>query len=93
MKKILALSMVSWVVACTERSSATAGEPGGTLVISALADPGTLFPPFAVTNEAKQITEQIFDYLADVGPELNTLDEKAFRPGLADRRSSHERLR
>lgn len=85
MKKFLAPSIVLWVVACTERSPATAREPGGTLVISALADPGTLFPPFAVTNEAKQITEQIYDYLADVGPELNTLDEKAFRPDLADR--------
>jgi len=85
MKKFLALSIVSWVVACTERSPGPAGEPGGTLVISTTVDPGTLFPPFALTIQAKQITEQIYDYLADVGPELNTLDEKAFRLGLADR--------
>ncbi len=84
MKKFLALSVVSWVVACTERSLSAAGEPGGTLVISTTADPGTLFPPFALTNQAKQITEQIYDYLADVGPDLNTLDEKGFRAVLAD---------
>jgi peptide/nickel transport system substrate-binding protein len=35
--------------------------------------------------QAKQITEQIYDYLADVGPDLNTQDEKTFRPALADR--------
>jgi peptide/nickel transport system substrate-binding protein len=85
MKKFLALSFVPWVVACTERSPNAAGEPGGTLVISTTADPGTLFPPFGVTVQAKQITEQIYDYLADVGPDLNVQDEKAFHPVLADR--------
>ena len=85
MKKFLALSVLPWVVACTERSLSAGGEPGGTLVISTTADPGTLFPPFALTNQAKQITEQLYDYLADVGPDLNTLDEKGFRAVLADR--------
>jgi peptide/nickel transport system substrate-binding protein len=55
------------------------------LVIATTADPGSLFPPFVTTIQAKQITEQIYDYLADVGPELDTRDEKKFRPGLADR--------
>ncbi len=85
MKKLVALSFVSWVVACTERSPDAERDPGGTLVISTTADPGTLFPPFAFTIQAKQITEQIYDYLAEVGPDLNTLDEKTFRPALADR--------
>jgi len=38
-----------------------------------------------VTTQAKQITEQIYDYLADVGPGLDTRNEKSFRPQLADR--------
>jgi len=49
------------------------------------ADPGTLFPPFGITAQAKQITEQLYDYLADVGPDLNTRNEKGFRSALADR--------
>ena len=85
MKKLLALSSIWWVLGCTDLSRGADREPGGTLVISALADPGTLLPPFATTNEAKQITEQIYDYLAEVGSGLNTLDEKEFRPALADR--------
>jgi peptide/nickel transport system substrate-binding protein len=85
MKKLVAVSFVSCVIACTELTPDSARDPGGTLVISATADPGTLFPPFAFTNQAKQITEQIYDYLADVGPDMNTLDETTFRPALADR--------
>jgi peptide/nickel transport system substrate-binding protein len=86
MKRLVTLSFIPWVVSCTERLPArTAGEPGGTLVISTTADPGTLFPPLIVRTQAKQITEQIYDYLADVGPEMNTRGDDGFRPMLADR--------
>ena len=85
MKQLVALSLVLSVFACGERSrSGATGETGGTLVISTTADPGTLFPPFIVQTQAKQITEQIYDYLADVGPELDTRDEKKFRAALTD---------
>jgi peptide/nickel transport system substrate-binding protein len=74
------------VVGCTERAPAPgAAEIGGTVVVSATGDPGSLFPPFVVSPEGKEITEQIYDYLADVGPDLNTADEKGYRLGLADR--------
>jgi peptide/nickel transport system substrate-binding protein len=72
-------------VSCTERAADVPRESGGTLVISTTADPGTLFPPFAFTNQAKQIGEQVYDYLAVVGPELNTSDDSTFRPVLTDR--------
>jgi len=85
MKELVALSLAVSMLACSERSSSSAaGETGGTLVISTTADPGTLFPPFIVQSQAKQITEQIYDYLADVGPELDTRDEKKFRAALTD---------
>jgi ABC-type dipeptide transport system, periplasmic component len=75
-----------FVVGCTERAPVpgTAGL-GGTVVVSATGDPGSLFPPFVVSQEGKQITEQIYDYLADVGADMNTADEKGYRLGLADR--------
>jgi peptide/nickel transport system substrate-binding protein len=70
---------------CSEHAgNNTAGEPGGTLVISTTADPGTLFPPLILTTQGKQISEQIYDYLADVGPEMNTRGEKGFRAQLTD---------
>lgn len=86
MKTLAFAAMVFLVCSCTERSrGVTAADAGGTLVIATTTDPGSLFPPFVMTTQAKQITEQIYDYLADVGPELDTRDEKKFRPALADR--------
>jgi peptide/nickel transport system substrate-binding protein len=84
MRKLVVPALVVLATACGERSGAPGGDPGGTLVISTTTDPGTLFPPLVVTTQAKQITEQIYDYLADVGTDLNTHNENGFRRELAD---------
>jgi len=85
MRKAAAVLLTLCTAACSEHSrNTTTGEPGGTLVISTTADPGTLFPPLIGTTQGKQIAEQIYDYLADVGPEMNTRGEKGFRPQLTD---------
>lgn len=85
MRETAAALLALCIAACSEHSgNTTAGEPGGTLVISTTADPGTLFPPLIGTTQGKQISEQIYDYLADVGPEMNTRGEKGFRPELTD---------
>src|ERR1700737_1520495 len=85
MKKAAAVLLTLVVATCSEHSrDTTSGEPGGTLVISTTADPGTLFPPLIRTTQGKQISEQIYDYLADVGPEMNTRGEKGFRAQLTD---------
>ena len=86
MKRIVVIALVLLIGGCTEGAPGTGhADTGGTLVIATTADPGTLFPPFGITTQAKQITEQIYDYLADVGPDLNTRNEKGFRSALADR--------
>jgi len=85
MRRAVAVLLTLCTVAFSERSdNAATAEPGGTLVISATMDPGTIFPPLVATVPGKQIAEQIYDYLADVGPELNTRSEKGFRPQLTD---------
>jgi peptide/nickel transport system substrate-binding protein len=85
MRKAAAVFLTLSITACSERSGkATAKEAGGTLVISTTSDPGTLLPPLILTTQGKQISEQIYDYLADVGPEMNTRGEKGFRPQLTD---------
>jgi len=86
MKQSLALLLFPLIAACSEKTSrGVEGEPGGTVVIATTADPGTLFPPMMRFTSAKQITEQIYDYLADVGPDMNTLSDEGFRPQLSDR--------
>lgn len=79
----IVFAFLAW--GCAEHApGARAADAGGTLVIATTQDPGTLFPPFTYTSQGKQITEQIYDYLADVGPDLNTRNEKGFRPALSD---------
>ena len=86
MRKLAVIALAFFAGGCTEHPPGTGpADAGGTLVISTTGDPGTLFPPFASTVQAKQITEQIYDYLADVGSDLNTRNEKGFRLGLSDR--------
>jgi len=85
MRKTPAVLLTLCIAACSEHSrNSAAEETGGTLVISTTGDPGTLFPPLIRTTQGKQISEQIYDYLADVGPEMNTRGEKGFRPQLTD---------
>ena len=83
--KPFAVLLALCITACSEHSgNATAEAVGGTLVISTTDDPGTLLPPLIHTMQGKQISEQIYDYLADVGPEMNTRGEKGFRAQLTD---------
>jgi peptide/nickel transport system substrate-binding protein len=58
-------------------------ESGGTIVISATSDPDALFPPSALNMEARQATELMYEYLADVGPEMNTIGDAGFVKQLA----------
>jgi peptide/nickel transport system substrate-binding protein len=84
--RITPLLVVATVaLACSDRANNQASsESGGTLVISTTADPGTLFPPLVGTVQGKQIVEQIYDYLADVGPEMNTRGDRGFIAQLTD---------
>ena len=85
MRAAVAIFLAVLVAGCSESPrEKAAAETGGTLVIAALDDPETLFPPFVTNTSAKQITEQIYDYLADVGPSLDTRSENDYRRELAD---------
>jgi len=64
-------------------SSGGAATPGGTLVISSGGEPDVLFPPLMATSTAHQITELVYDHLADVGPSMNTFGDADFQPALA----------
>ncbi|GAC1418183.1 MAG: peptide-binding protein [Gemmatimonadaceae bacterium] len=58
---------------------------GGTIVLSSAADADILFPPLTMSLQGKQVVDQIFDNLADIGPSLNTVADAGFTPRLADR--------
>jgi peptide/nickel transport system substrate-binding protein len=58
---------------------------GGTIVVSSAADADILLPPLTLTLQGRQVVDQIFDNLADIGPSLNTVGDAGFTPRLSDR--------
>jgi len=83
-----ALPITLLAAACTDRPGANGddAETGGTVVI---ALPGTgmspTFPLFAADNMARMVSDQMFDRLAEIGPELRTVGDRGFTPRLAQR--------
>ncbi len=76
----ITLSMIFLLSACSSERRV-----GGTIVMSSAADADVLFPPLTISLIGKQVTDQIFDNLADIGPALNTVGDAGFAPRLADR--------
>lgn len=69
-----------------ERSASAAvdsASPGGTIVISTGGDPDVLFPPLLETVAAQQVTDLVYDHLADIGSSMNTVGDSGFEPQLA----------
>ena len=60
------------------------GTGGGTLVVSTASDADYLFPPLILTVQGRQVAEQIFEPLADVGDSLSVFGDAGFIPRLAD---------
>lgn len=85
-RRLIPLVLVGSLSGCDSGSSQTArgaAVAGGTIVISASADADILLPPLTITVQGKQITDQVFDNLADIGDQLNTVGDTGFRPRLA----------
>lgn len=78
-------ALIAVVLAGCNGHGASRSRTGGTLVIAAEADADNLFPPLTITSQGRQVTDQLFDYLADIGPGLNTIGDRGFTPRLADR--------
>ncbi len=77
------------LIACATDSGteglAAKGRIGGTIVLSSAADADVLLPPLTMTVQGKQVIDQVFDNLADIGPALNTVGDAGFTPRLSDR--------
>jgi len=80
----IALLVASSAMALGCARESTSGSGGGTLVISTASDADELFPPLVVTSQGRQVVEQIFEPLADVGDSLNVFGDAEFLPRLAD---------
>lgn len=70
---------------CVGTDSSSAKNTGGTLAISTGGDPDVLIPSLVQRVQGAQITQMVYDRLADIGDSLNTLNDRGFTPHLADR--------
>jgi len=78
------LLCVLGLLGCVGSESASRGSSGGTLVISTGGDPDVLIPLLASTVQAAQISDLVYDRLAQIGDSLNIVDDAGFTPRLAD---------
>ena len=78
------VAMLAATVACSSDSDSTGSDVGGTLLIALPAEPGTILPPFLGGLHEKEVSEQIFDVLADIAPDLNTIGDAGWTPRLAE---------
>jgi peptide/nickel transport system substrate-binding protein len=87
MRNGVALLPVLLVLGACERSGegrgGAGGDVGGTLVIAAVAEPATLMPITMSGTNDRAVVDQLFDPLAHLGTELNTIGDRGFTPGLA----------
>ena len=68
-----------------ERPGTCRGEYCGTMIFVAFSQPDILLPPVTQQAVARDIHDQIFLKLADLGPAMNTLGDREFEPQLAER--------
>ncbi len=76
------------VAGCKGTEQATTAGPadvGGTIVIATAADAGTLLPPLIAGITDREVTDLLYDRLAEIGDNLNTVGDKNFKPQLAER--------
>ena len=77
------------LVACTDsKPSSTAagpGDVGGTLVIATPVDATTILPTLVNAITDRTVSDLLYDRLAEIPDDLNTIGDKGFKPQLADR--------
>lgn len=84
-----ALLAAALLAACGsgDKGGSTTGKPafGGTLVIATAAEADALLPPLVMTTTGKAAADMLFEPLAMVNDDLNTVGDKGFTPRLADK--------
>jgi peptide/nickel transport system substrate-binding protein len=75
--------MILLLLGCTERRAGC--DDCGTVVVAATGEPSSLVPPLIFETVGRDIGDQVFERLADLGAAGSPLDPAAYRPRLAER--------
>jgi len=83
-RSIVGLSSCFLMLGACEKSADSNEAAGGTVVVAVAADVDALIPPLVSSVQGRQVTDLIYDRLADIGDSLNTTGDHGFRPQLAE---------
>jgi len=81
--RILAASALVLLSGCSEGGGGCSD--CGTVVIAAAGEPSSLVPPLIDQTVGRDISDQVYQRLADLAPGSSPLEPSAYRPGLAQR--------
>jgi peptide/nickel transport system substrate-binding protein len=84
-RALLPLAALCLLATGARRPADCSGDYCGTLVFAAGGQPDILLPPVSVSALSRDIHDQIFLKLADIGMALNTVGDRGFVPVLAKR--------
>jgi peptide/nickel transport system substrate-binding protein len=76
--------VVGGLLAACQRPAGCMGDYCGTFVITTAGEPDVLLPPVSELSPTRDVTDQIFLKLADLGMSGNTIGDEDFRPLLAE---------
>jgi peptide/nickel transport system substrate-binding protein len=77
------LPLLALLAACA-REAPPCGDCG-TVVVAAAGEPSTLFPPLIYEAVGRDISDQVYERLANLAPDAAPIDPTGYRPGLATR--------
>ncbi|HYT03600.1 MAG TPA: ABC transporter substrate-binding protein [Gemmatimonadales bacterium] len=81
---VVALASLALLAGCERRARCT-GDYCGTIVIAAPGEPDILLPPVGQASISRDVTDQLFLKLADLGTSGNTIGDEDFQAQLAQR--------
>src|SRR5215207_8373129 len=86
---VLAPAAVIGLAGCRDvteqKPAAGPADIGGTMVVATPAEAKMLLPALQTSDMDKEVTELLFDRLAEIGDDLNTVGDAGFRKVLAER--------
>jgi peptide/nickel transport system substrate-binding protein len=83
--RLVAAGLLLVALAACARRGGCSGDYCGTLVIAAPGEPDILLPPVSELAASRDVSDQLFLKLADLGPSGNTIGDEDFQPQLAAR--------
>ena len=80
---LVALALAACSGGPDKGTEGTGDGTGGTMIVVSTSEPGTLFPPRAISAQEQAVVASVFDRLAEIGPDLNTIGDSGFSKRLA----------